>query len=183
MAYDLAALIKRRDEQMARAQAAALTAEEQEASDALEAIKEAEAAEAVALRKRRALDLDALLLRARARFPEHVLLKPVDLVGCFELGLAPPSSKMPNGGLVVVRSPEPDVYHTAARELETKARDMALVLADLFLGCVVEPDPQGVEALKLSEFVKNFPAVATSLGNEIYSLGGMKAQAIKRGRA
>lgn len=183
MALSLADLRKKREEAEAAAKAAALSPDEKALADELEATRRAEEDKAAADRARRTIDMEERVMKARAAFPASVTVKGLDLVDFFPLGCAPPAEKLPNGGVIVIRAPEPDAIDAASAEIEIKRRPLSAILGEMLCSCVVDPPAESAEAAKLSAFVGAYRGAATNAGDEVYKLGGMKAQAIKRGRA
>lgn len=173
------------------ADAAPLGAEEQAIADAHERIKAAKQTRAVNAARRRGIDMAARLATARTRFPADVMLEGVDLVALFPLGSPPPAEKLPNGGVVIVRNPEPAVESNLLVELEHKngpgARKVDALLIDLLLKSVVDPDAGagdagGAEGMRLQAFCASYPAAAVQAAGVCRRLGGAKAQESKRGR-
>lgn len=184
MALSIEALRKRTEEAEAKAKAATLTDEEQQIADLLEREKKATEDAALAARKRRALEVYEREEAARASLPPGVLVKGLDLTDFFDLGRAPDPAVMPGRGVIVVRSPDAEGYDAAAAEIEHKKRSLSLILVDLLKKNMVYPDiekdPEGGVFLA---FCDGFRPAATSAGDEVYKLGGMRAQVAKRGRA
>lgn len=183
MGLDLAELKKRRLAAEEADKAATLTESESELLAELDLLRRADESKAAKDRERRTIDLEDRVARARALLPPSVMIKGLDLIDFFPLGSAPPASIMPNGGVIVIRAPEPDAYDTASSEIELKKRALSAILGEMLCSCVVDPAPESPEALKLSAFVASYRGAATNAGDEAYKLGGMKAQAVKRGRA
>ena len=183
MALSLADLKKKREAAEADAKASELTDDEKAIADELEGLRRAEENKAAADRARRMIDLEDRVMRARATMPTSITIKGLDLVDFFPLGCAPPADKLPNGGVIVIRAPEPDAIDAASAEIELKRRPLSSILGDMLCACVIDPPAEHAEAAKLSAFVAAYRGAATNAGDEVYKLGGMKAQAIKRGRA
>lgn len=168
----------------AEARASALTEEEAAEFALLARRQEAKEALAAAARARRAGRLVAAERAARGRVPARVLVKGVDLVDLFPLGVAPDEKALPGEGVIVVRSATPEALKTFHREAEAKEKPLADLYADMLCECTVEPDvakDQNAGAL-LRAFCEAYPGAAIGAGEVAVRLGGSKIKADKRGR-
>ena len=181
---DIAALRARAEAAEQKANAAALTSDEQEIEAVL--AREANAIEkaAAAAKTRRGFDLAERESAAREKAPRGVLVKGIDLFDFFQFGEAPDPALMPGGGVIVVRSPEPARFMASQTEFEHKKRALATIFADLLCEHTVYPDvaKDPAEGMKLRAFCDAYPGAATAGGDVVAKLGGSKAVQDKRGR-
>lgn len=170
------------EEAEAKAKAKALNSDEAEESAYHERIAKANEEAAAADRIRRANDGKAREMAAETTAAGRYLVAAVDLVECFSLGKAPPVEKLPTGGVIIVRSPEPEASDTFTREYEHKKRPLSDIFADLLCASVVDPKPDSPDGAKLRAFCDAFKDAAIDAGATVRKLGGAKAREDKRGR-
>jgi hypothetical protein len=175
------------------AKKAALSAEEREAKDLLDAIASADAERAASEAAKRQLDGEARLAAAREKHGEKYMLGVVDLVSMFPLDAPPPARYLPsNGGIgdaevrgVVIVRDAADMEAQFVRAVEHKNAPDAVgldkLLAQAFLKCVVDPPPDSPEAARVGEFAARFSAAATQAGASCRRLGGAKSKEKPRG--
>jgi hypothetical protein len=175
----------------AEAKAAEPTADELALAAARERATAARQTKGAHAALRRSNDMAARLAAARTRVPSGTMLQGVDLVALFPLDSPPPADKLPNGGVIIVRNPDPTVESNLLVELEHKngprAKLIDALLIDLLCKSVVDPDVSaadagGAEGTKLQAFCAAFPAAAVQAAGVARRLGGAKAQEAKRGR-
>lgn len=181
---DIEALEAEAAAEEAAASAVKLSEDEQRAAAAIARFAKAREERAAAEKSRRGLDLAAREKRARAAYPKQ-LVKGVDLVDLFPLGSSPSAEQLPGGGVIVVRSPDPQRLKSFHTEVEHKARPVADIYADLLCESTVDPDPQkdAAAGVLLRAFCDAYPGAAIGAGDVVAKLGGSKAQADKRGRS
>lgn len=174
----------------AEAEAAALTPDEVRLAAALARAQAAREVKGVALATRRANDAASRLAAARAKHGPGVLLAAVDLVALFPLSSPPPPASLPNGGVIIIHNPAPELESNLLVELEHKGQGGKLVdrlLIDLLCKSVADPDVAapdagGAEGMKLRAFCESYPAAAMQAAGEARRLGGAKVREAKRGR-
>ncbi len=120
---------------------------------------------------------------ARKAAAGRYLVRAVDLVSFFPFGEAPTADRMPNGGIIVVRSPLPVRQEAMTREMELKKRPVEAILIDLVVDSTVDPSAlDEEEAAKIRPFFEAYPGAGTNAANIVLELGGLRQAADKRGR-
>jgi hypothetical protein len=181
---DIAALEAQVTAEEAAATAAELSEDERRAAELVARLNKAREDKAAADKTRRASDLTVREATARGVAGPRYLVRGIDLVDFFPLGTAPAPAQLPTGGVIIVRSPEPDRLNDAVSDIEHKRRPLGTILADLLCASVVDPDgADSAIGAAIRAFCDAYPGAATQAGDAVLQLGGMKSRSDKRGRA
>lgn len=180
---DLVALLAETEAEEKASKAVELTEEEKAAHLLLERRSKAREERATAEKARREVDGGTREAIARKAAAGRYLVRAVDLVDFFPFGEAPSTDRLPGGGVIIVRSPEPARQETMTREMEVKKRPVEAILIDLLVDSIVDPSPLDVEASALIRpFFEAYLGAATNAANVVLELGGLKQTQDKRGR-
>lgn len=179
---DLAALEAEAVAEEKAADAVALSEDEKRAHEILERRAKAREKKAADERARREVDAGTRELAARKAAGGKYLVRALDLVSFFPFGEAP--AELPSGGVIVVRSPTPEVSAEMTREVDAKKRPYESILIDLLVASVVDPAPLDVDrAAMLRPFFEAYPGAGVNAAGIVLELGGLKQKADKRGRS
>lgn len=185
MNIDFEALEREAAAAEAAAAGAKLTDEESARAAIVARITRAREEKAAADKTRRETELTAKEMAARSALGPKVLVKGIDLVSLFPLGVSPPAEQLPGDGVIVVRNPLPGRLASFHTEVEHKQRPVASIYADLLVEHVIEPPvakDMAAGAL-LRAFVDTYEGAAVAAGDVVAKLGGSKSAADKRGRS
>ncbi|MGE5200997.1 MAG: hypothetical protein ACM3O6_02920 [Acidobacteriota bacterium] len=179
----------------AAAKAAELTPDEIEMAALAGEEREAKAAAWTSNATRLDTDMTMRLAAAEARAAGRYLVGAVNVLRCFPVGTLMDIDALPGKGVVILREPTAEAFHTATREGEAKVQPHGVIYAALLCGsggqppCLLderaEPKEDGpwVDAVtRLHAFCARYPGAAVVIGDAAMGLGGARAKADKRGR-
>ena len=180
----------------AAAKAAELTPEEVELAALATEEREAKAAEWTASATRLDTELTMRLAAAEVRAAGRYLVGAVNVLRCFPVGTRIDVDALPGRGVLVLREPTAEAFHTATRENEAKVQPHGVIYAQLLCGSCGQPpcllderadpkdDGEWANAVtRLNAFCARYPGAALIIGDAAMGLGGARAKADKRGRA
>ncbi len=181
----------------AAAKAAELTEEELELAALTTEERDAKAAAWTSTATRLDTDMAARLGAAEQRAAGRYLVGAVNILRCFPVGTLVDVALLPGKGVVLLKEPTAEAYHTATREHEAKVQAVGVIYTALLCGAGGQPpcllderesppqqeDEERVVAVTLlRSFCARYPGAATVIGDAAMGLGGARGRADKRGR-
>lgn len=177
------------------AKKAELTPEEIELAALATEEREAKAAAWIANATRLDTEMTMRLAAAEARAGGRYLVGAVNVLRCFPVGTQMDIDALPGKGVVILREPTAEAFHTASREGEAKVQPHGVIYATLLCGsggqppCLLDERPEPKEdgpwidaVTRLSAFCAHYPGAAVVIGDAAMGLGGASQRAAKRGR-